>query len=245
MKSNAVQRSYAGGVVGACIVGIVAGTVAAIVTWFAHQSALIAIAAYSVVGFTALLLCSIARSLWLARTKTVNHRIARPILPQVKKDVDEKHGVALTNWRQINSAMDDLAMFVGPTDVGSNNLEVVEALGSAGFCVNVTNDLEHGLGSIAEQRNRWSLLVVDIDAFDKCDGLEDLIESLMRVRKSSPSTTTVILSGGFGRDDLTTSRAVLADASIKSPCSPSRLSAALQQAHVNNATWCRSLLQQD
>ena len=247
MKSSTAPKVYAGGLLGACAIAIVTGLLAAIIAWLAFQSVAITLAVYCGVGLTSLLLTAIARAVTCACAEAASHSIPRPesVAYKIRSGDEQQLGAVSTSWRQRGASMDALAMFLGPTAVGSSNLELVDKLSSSGLCVNITDDLENGLETILQQRNHWDLLVVDIDAFDKDEGLDDLIESLVHVRTSSPHTTTLILSAGFARDDLTASRAVLADASIKSPCTPTRLLEALAQARLNNESWRRRLFDQD
>lgn len=95
----------------------------------------------------------------------------------------------------------------------------------------------HAELAAALERIDPALLIVDAAHFDS---LEDMVDSLLEVRKRSLKPAIVLCSHAFGHDDLSLERAAICDVSVRLPISSDKRAAALVlQAFLNNRALAR------
>lgn len=104
---------------------------------------------------------------------------------------------------------------------------------ASGQDVQLTNSLE---GALADLPSAWSLAVCHIDDFAE---VEDVIDDLRDFRESTPTVPLLLVSSHFARDDLSTERLAICDASVRNDCRASALDVAISAAIQNNLSWNR------
>lgn len=77
-------------------------------------------------------------------------------------------------------------------------------------------------------------LLVDLDSLGDVDTVCD---GLIALRARTPAVPVVLVSAAFGRDDLSRTRLVAADVSLRDPVRPTALGPALVVAGENNRAW--------
>lgn len=82
--------------------------------------------------------------------------------------------------------------------------------------------------------DRIAIVLVDIEG---CGGIEALIEDLLVFRVMHPSVILTLASRRILRDDLSTDRLAIADATLRLPLSQLRIEDGLVIARINNHVW--------
>ncbi len=85
--------------------------------------------------------------------------------------------------------------------------------------------------------DRWRCLVVNMDGLLGERSLESIFETLIAFRKNVPNVPVLLVWRDLRRDELGTNRHVVADASLASPVSDTRLRDGLVAARRNNILW--------
>lgn len=100
----------------------------------------------------------------------------------------------------------------------------VRAVAAAADLGPLTNDTRHC-------RNFDAVIV----NFDRFPDVEDGVEAMLDFRRACPAVRVVLVSGGVGADDAGGERRAICDATLRSPFTGARLSAALHAALENAA----------
>lgn len=139
-----------------------------------------------------------------------------------------------------NDAIDAWS-FVSPE---VRSLDVVVVTSSDLDLRSCASDLRHFARSLTyfadpETAWRWldgrsgseTILLVDLDAFED---IEEAVEMLLELRKSSPFFTVVMLSSTFDRNDFSDERKAIADCSLRLPTNATTLGISLGAARTNS-----------
>lgn len=118
-------------------------------------------------------------------------------------------------------------LLVGPR---SRFIEVCRWLDGSGFEANVFDRLETAIVEAASH----SALVVDLDHLG---GIVRAAGPLMALRKERPDLPVILMGGDVDRDDASTYRLPLGDATLRRPVSVQRFEVALSAAARNNVIW--------
>ena len=110
-------------------------------------------------------------------------------------------------------------------------LHTQELCNGLGHRIHVLDDLSTALNVVANGAFEWDVLAVDLDS---AGALEDTVEKLISFRDEYPGICVVALTGCTQRDDLTSIRRPICDATVKLPATAARLNSALSAALDNH-----------
>lgn len=93
-------------------------------------------------------------------------------------------------------------------------------------------ELREVLAGRNESLDRRSVLVIDIDSFES---LQEAVRALHSFRRRRPEIPVLIASATLARNDFSTERCSIADASLRLPCTSVSLALGVGAAVANNA----------
>lgn len=107
-----------------------------------------------------------------------------------------------------------------------------------GASLGFDQNLPRALSEVAGNPALWSALIVHADGFGD---LEDLVDMLLAFRRAVPALPLILISAGFGRDNLGSERLALCDVSLRDPVGLGRMKSVLDQAIQHNRIWQQRL----
>jgi CheY-like chemotaxis protein len=99
-------------------------------------------------------------------------------------------------------------------------------LAGIGYDVHHATDADAVLGSIRDNPEKWDLLIFDMDA---ATSLETAVDDLIDFRKICPDIPVILLTETVERDDFSSHRKLIGDATLAKPVFRSRL---LEAMHI-------------
>lgn len=100
------------------------------------------------------------------------------------------------------------------------SLNVANDLSSLGHEVHHSNDLGAMLSAVQNHRDRWSLLIIDLDLLDDLDAM---VSELLEFREWCPGLPILLLSSEVHRDEFSGHRRAVGDVTLRKPVFRQRL----------------------
>ncbi|WP_296763269.1 hypothetical protein [Sediminimonas sp.] len=116
-------------------------------------------------------------------------------------------------------------------DLGQTR-DIAISLAELGREVHHSTDRDAMLASVQTSPEDWGLVIYD---FDSAPDLETGVDDLMDFREGCPALPVLLLSGSAQRNDLSSHRRSIGDATLRKPVSPKHLSEGLEAATLNFA----------
>lgn len=112
--------------------------------------------------------------------------------------------------------------------------EPLRWLGGACVSTRVSVSLEAAGCLVTMKPGSVGLVLVDLAS---CGGIAKTASSLLQFRKVHPDIPVILISAESAVDDFSTERLAVADVTLRTPLSVSRLDLALAESQINNQVW--------